>query len=131
MLNPSLTPHNPNMGKLYDDDVYCTGDPTGFHPVRAEGKKWNPKMKYGNDRRYHYVIERTQDDCSAMLINQNIQRWRMNHLSTLIGQAEGIIRCIIVLLAITRTLDESARDYYNEKDTSARARFNDWNTSHE
>jgi hypothetical protein len=33
MYNPSLMPHNPNMGKTYDDYVYCMGDPTSFNNV--------------------------------------------------------------------------------------------------
>jgi hypothetical protein len=119
------------MGKLYDDYVYYMSDSTGFNNVATELKNWNDKMEHGNVSRYNYAIQRTQDYYSAVIINKNVHRWRANQQSTFIDQAEEIIRCTILLHAITLTSDESARNYFNGHETSAKSRFNDWIKSYE
>jgi hypothetical protein len=130
MVNPSLTPHNPNICKLYDDYVYYMGDPIGFNKTTIMMKKWNDDIEHRNDNRLFCVIEHTQDYCSAIIIKK-VQQWRKNTSSKFSEQAEGNVHCAMLLHAIMLTLDESARQYYDENDMSARTLFIEWIKSYE
>jgi hypothetical protein len=69
MYDPPLTPHNPNMGKVYDDYMYYMGNPTGFNVVLNVIKDWNRDMEHNNGYRFDYVIQHTHDYCSAIIMN--------------------------------------------------------------